>query len=181
MNSSLPMLPGLPDYVNLDIDTGGQTRNRDYFTSQLSIDRELSSLEDTLLFDPQTAGGLLIALPAAEAARARTRAEAVGAARFCVACLVHEAFFAAEPEALLRAAGATEEELGVIKADVSPVIADAKERLEKQRKADAVARGLERLAVRRRRGVGVGPRRGQRARGVSCDVWICLQVTLHRA
>ncbi len=42
--------------------TGGQSRNLAYFAKQLDS-HELTKLESTLLFAPQTCGGLLIALP----------------------------------------------------------------------------------------------------------------------
>jgi len=76
--AALPAMPGLEQYVELDIDTGGQTRNREYFSTRVSATREFSRLEDTLLYDPQTAGGMLITLPEADAAQIATRLSDAG-------------------------------------------------------------------------------------------------------
>jgi len=85
---ALPPMPGLTEYVNLDIDTAGQTRNREYFSTQLSVGQELTRLQDTLLYDPQTAGGMLIVLPAAEAAELGERLEAAGGSHWEVGAVV---------------------------------------------------------------------------------------------
>ena len=82
--AALPAMPGLAEYVELDIDTAGQTRNREYFETQLSVGPALSRLQDTLLYDPQTAGGLLIVLPAAEAAALGDRLESAGVSHWQV-------------------------------------------------------------------------------------------------
>ena len=86
--SALPPMPGLPEYIELDIDTAGQARNRDYFAAQLSMGPELSRLEDTLLFDPQTAGGMLIVVPEAEAPALEDRLDAAGVGHWQVGAVV---------------------------------------------------------------------------------------------
>jgi selenide,water dikinase len=60
--ASVPMVAGLAGYVAQGAQTGGQSRNLAYFAKQLDS-HELTKLESTLLFDPQTCGGLLITLP----------------------------------------------------------------------------------------------------------------------
>lgn len=85
---ALPAMPGLTQYVELDIDTAGQTRNREYFATQVAAGRDLSRLEDTLLYDPQTAGGLLIVVPASEAGELASRLEAAGVSSWEVGMVV---------------------------------------------------------------------------------------------
>ena len=63
----LEPLDGLAAAVEAGFGSGGQDRNRGFFGPKLEIDRELSPLEDALLYDPQTSGGLLIAAGLIEA------------------------------------------------------------------------------------------------------------------
>ena len=60
-------LNGLAEAVEAGFGSGGQDRNRGFFGPKLAIDRELSPLDDALLYDPQTSGGLLIATGLIEA------------------------------------------------------------------------------------------------------------------
>lgn len=53
-------LNGLEAAVNAGFGSGGQDRNRAFFAPKLQFERELTPLEDALLYDPQTSGGLLI-------------------------------------------------------------------------------------------------------------------------
>lgn len=64
-----PALGGLAEAVAAGFGSGGQSRNREYYGSRLSVesDRELTTFEQALLFDPQTSGGLLIAAGVIEA------------------------------------------------------------------------------------------------------------------
>ena len=86
--AALPAMAGLAEYNTLDIDTAGQTRNRDYFAGQLEITRKLSPLEDTLIFDPQTTGGLLIGLAEADLPALESRLESAGVPHWRVATVV---------------------------------------------------------------------------------------------
>jgi len=63
---SLPVLPGALEMARAGIRTGGDGRNRDFAGAAV----EASAGEDllALAYDPQTAGGLLIALPSDRAA-----------------------------------------------------------------------------------------------------------------
>lgn len=53
-------LDGLEAAVNAGFGSGGQDRNRNFFAPKLQFERDLTPLEDALLYDPQTSGGLLI-------------------------------------------------------------------------------------------------------------------------
>jgi selenide,water dikinase len=61
----VPLLPGALDYARQGIFPGGLSRNRDYLLGE-GIVRLVEGLDHArvaLLFDPQTSGGLLFALP----------------------------------------------------------------------------------------------------------------------
>jgi len=69
--SAVPLLDGALDYVKDKQVPGGTGRNRDYLLSptsqeqaKVSIERSVSRDLTTLLFDPQTSGGLFAAVPA---------------------------------------------------------------------------------------------------------------------
>jgi selenide,water dikinase len=63
----LPALPGAMLAAEHGLLTGGDTRNRDFAGHAVSLDRTPEPLV-ALGYDPQTAGGLLVSLPAAKAA-----------------------------------------------------------------------------------------------------------------
>ncbi len=75
--AAIPMVAGLADYVAQGVQTGGQGRNREYFDKHVET-RDLTDLETTLLFDPQTCGGLLITLAETEVALLQERLAAAG-------------------------------------------------------------------------------------------------------
>ncbi len=64
-----PALGGLSEAVAAGFGSGGQGRNREYYGARLGIEgaRALNPFEETLLYDPQTSGGLLIAAGVIEA------------------------------------------------------------------------------------------------------------------
>jgi len=59
----LPLLPGALDYAGRGFGTGGGARNRDALKESVMIDSAIDEAMTQVLFDPQTSGGLLIALP----------------------------------------------------------------------------------------------------------------------
>lgn len=62
--SALKWLPGATDYARRDIFPGGAGLNRIHYARQIQWDDGLQEFQKNLLFDPQTSGGLLIALEA---------------------------------------------------------------------------------------------------------------------
>lgn len=61
--SALPWLPGARRYAEQMIFPGGSERNEDYFGRWVSFSQPLTEWEKRLLHDPQTSGGLLMAVP----------------------------------------------------------------------------------------------------------------------
>ncbi len=59
--SALPLLPGVIDYAAAGITTGGAQRNREHFAARVRIEDAIEMVQE-LLWDPQTSGGLLIAV-----------------------------------------------------------------------------------------------------------------------
>jgi selenide, water dikinase len=59
----LPVLDGALDYARQKQIPGGAGRNKLYLERKVRIERELSEDLNEILFDPQTSGGLLIAVP----------------------------------------------------------------------------------------------------------------------
>ena len=63
----MPLLPGARRLAGKGNLTGGCRRNRDYLKDKIAIDRGVKSDLVEIALDPQTSGGLLIALPNADA------------------------------------------------------------------------------------------------------------------
>lgn len=60
---SLPLLPGAREAAAAGVRTGGDRRNRDFAGAHVAVDAVDDDLV-ALAYDPQTSGGLLVALPA---------------------------------------------------------------------------------------------------------------------
>ena len=89
---SLPLLPGALELAEQGVKTGGDRRNREY--AETYVESTASPALELLSYDPQTAGGLLVAMAAERGA-------------------VLEATFAAEGQLLTRI-GAVEAGSGVV-------------------------------------------------------------------
>jgi len=64
--ASLPFYPGALDMYKKGESTGSNKMNREMTLGQLDIRVSLSNVEEELLFDPQTSGGLLLSVPDAQ-------------------------------------------------------------------------------------------------------------------
>jgi selenide,water dikinase len=64
--AAVPLLPGALECVRQNLVPGGLNANRDFAGCAVSFAASVPPEVQTILFDPQTAGGLLIALPAAQ-------------------------------------------------------------------------------------------------------------------
>ena len=79
-SAAVPLLPGAPELAEEGHLTGGCKRNRAYLADKIAIDGSVRSGLIEVAFDPQTSGGLLIALPAADAPRLVAELHANGVA-----------------------------------------------------------------------------------------------------
>ena len=68
-SAKLPILPGAARLAAGGHLTGGCARNRSYLAGKVAVRRSVPRDRVELSFDPQTSGGLLIALPATDAPR----------------------------------------------------------------------------------------------------------------
>jgi selenide,water dikinase len=66
-SAALPVLPGALDGAAMGLIPGGMYRNRDYVGGLCVIDATVKRELADIAFDPQTSGGLLVAIPMAEA------------------------------------------------------------------------------------------------------------------
>jgi selenide,water dikinase len=62
----IPILPGAKEYAAQGMVPGGAYCNQEHFGREVAISSRVPEPERIILFDPQTSGGLLIALPAAD-------------------------------------------------------------------------------------------------------------------
>lgn len=68
-SAKLPLLPGVARMAAGGYLTGGCKRNRNFLEGKIAVARSVSKDLEEVAFDPQTSGGLLIALPAEHAPR----------------------------------------------------------------------------------------------------------------
>jgi len=95
---SLPLLPGAVDLAEEGHLTGGCRRNRAYLQDKVSVGESVRPGLVEIGFDPQTSGGLLIALPEADAPQLVADLRANGVA---VATIVGRATARREPRVML--------------------------------------------------------------------------------
>lgn len=77
-SAALPLLPGAVRLAEHGFLTGGCRRNRAYLEDKVVVDRSVGAGLTEVAFDPQTSGGLLIALPAKAAATLMQKLSAKG-------------------------------------------------------------------------------------------------------
>ena len=75
---NIPFTSGAFNYASEFIFPGGASDNRLYFDSHVKYTRDLPEEARLLLFDPQTSGGLLMAVPSGKLGALLTRADEIG-------------------------------------------------------------------------------------------------------
>ncbi len=76
--SDLPLLPGALESCRAGMIPGGGRRNREFFGPRVRIAEEVAAEMAEVAFDPQTSGGLLIALPERDALALLAALQAAG-------------------------------------------------------------------------------------------------------
>ncbi len=76
--AAVPLLEGALGYADRGIITGGAGRNRKYLEGKVRIAAGISEALEHVLFDPQTSGGLLMAVPPEKAGDLESRFAASG-------------------------------------------------------------------------------------------------------
>jgi selenide, water dikinase len=76
--AAAPVLPGAIEYAQRGFSTGGAERNRAHFAPGIDIDPRVSDAMQDVLWDPQTSGGLLMAVPQERAVGAQERLKEAG-------------------------------------------------------------------------------------------------------
>ena len=61
--NSVPVFPDAREMADMGMIPGGLYRNRDFRKAMVEFKRGVTKFQKTILFDPQTSGGLLIAVP----------------------------------------------------------------------------------------------------------------------
>lgn len=67
--AAVPMLPGLPAYVASGYLTRGSTRNPEYYGDRVHFAESVTADQRAVLWEVETSGGLLLAVPAGQATR----------------------------------------------------------------------------------------------------------------
>ena len=79
-SAKLPLLPQAATLAEKGYITGGCKRNLDYFKDKVEIDKSIREGIIQVAIDPQTSGGLLIAVAKRDAAKLVTELHQAGAA-----------------------------------------------------------------------------------------------------
>jgi selenide,water dikinase len=61
--ADIPLLPGAQTYADAWTFPGGAASNEAFYRPRVKFTRELTLAQEWLLFDPETSGGLLVAVP----------------------------------------------------------------------------------------------------------------------
>lgn len=74
----LPLLPGIKDMSSMGLIPAGSYRNKEHSGSKVINESKMGIFAEDLIFDPQTSGGLLIAIPAEHEAELLRQLQAGG-------------------------------------------------------------------------------------------------------
>jgi selenide, water dikinase len=90
-SKDLPLLSGACEYASGGLIPGGLYKNRDYIGNRCSIDAAVSRELADIVFDPQTSGGLVLALPEKDAPSLLVELKSGGLDRASIIASVKEA------------------------------------------------------------------------------------------
>jgi selenide,water dikinase len=76
--TALPWLPGVRRHIAMGMVPTGAARNRDAFTARVDFSNTVEDASRVVVFDPQTSGGLLVAIPPAQASAFECAAQGLG-------------------------------------------------------------------------------------------------------
>lgn len=88
--SDLPLLSGALECCREGLIPGGGTRNREFYGPRTRISEEVSDEIIAIAFDPQTSGGLLIAVPDRDAIGLVAALHRAGVSEACIVGRVSE-------------------------------------------------------------------------------------------
>jgi len=77
-SAAVPYFPEAKEYADMGMIPGGLHRNREYRQALVSIGAKVPQFIQDIMYDPQTSGGLLIAVPGDKAARLMEKLHAQG-------------------------------------------------------------------------------------------------------
>lgn len=86
----VPLMDGARDYAERGLWPGGSACNRDYYGPNVHFEAEISEAERMLLFDAQTSGGLLVAMPPERADRMLLRLSDAGESGWLVGEVIEQ-------------------------------------------------------------------------------------------
>ena len=82
--SRVPVFPGALEIASMGLVPAGSYRNREFVGNAVSFADSITLAMQDVLFDPQTSGGLLAAIPATDAERVIEACKAVGVQASCI-------------------------------------------------------------------------------------------------
>ena len=88
--AAVPILEGAREYASIGLVPGGARRNTDFYSCRFEGHGEVSAVDMDLLNDPQTSGGLLVALAAEDAQELVRELEAAGETGVIIGRIVGE-------------------------------------------------------------------------------------------
>ena len=82
--STMPLLPGAKEYASMGLIPAGAYRNAEHFSKAVEFADSVDETLRDILYDPQTSGGLLFAVPADSADEALQKLRDAGIDAWCV-------------------------------------------------------------------------------------------------
>lgn len=90
--NSIPYLTGAKEYAGMGLIPAGTYANRDYLHDKVVIDQNLDAAEADLIFSPETAGGLLIAVDSSKEQLLIKKMDALGSKAYAIGKVISHGF-----------------------------------------------------------------------------------------